>query len=54
VHCSPETIDGVGRDDWNFATSGVPTHKEFALIPVGLLNRGCEPQDIAKILAGTL
>jgi len=30
----------------------VPTHKEFALIPAGLLARGDTEGDVAKIVGG--
>lgn len=30
----------------------IPTHKEFALIPAGLLARGYAEADVAKIIGG--
>jgi membrane dipeptidase len=44
---------GIGTDLFGLRDrTAVPTHKEFALIPAGLLNRGYAPTDIAKIVGG--
>ncbi|HET8563512.1 MAG TPA: membrane dipeptidase [Candidatus Binatia bacterium] len=50
----------VGVDHMGIATdlfglddrTSVPTHKEFALIPAGLLSRGYSQSDVAKIVGG--
>jgi membrane dipeptidase len=44
---------GIGTDLNGLATNTViPTHKEFALIPAGLLARGYSETDAAKIIGG--
>jgi hypothetical protein len=44
---------GIGTDLFGLRDrTAVPTHTEFALIPAGLLNRGYDPTDIAKIVGG--
>ena len=44
---------GVGSDLFGLREStSVPTHKEFALIPAGLLNHGYSENDVAKIVGG--
>jgi len=48
-------IDHVGVATDLFGLDGhtsIPTHKEFALIPAGLLSRGYTPNDVAKIIGG--
>ena len=32
--------------------TAIPTHKEFALIPAGLLSRGYPETDVVKIVGG--
>jgi membrane dipeptidase len=44
---------GIATDLFGLAgSSAVPTHKEFALIPAGLLQRGYSQSDVAKIAGG--
>jgi membrane dipeptidase len=44
---------GIATDLFGLAgSSAVPTHKEFALIPPGLLQRGYSQSDVAKIAGG--
>jgi membrane dipeptidase len=44
---------GIGTDlNGMGAETVVPTHKEFALIPAGLLARGYSEADVAKIIGG--
>ena len=44
---------GIGTDLFGIASeTAIPTHKEFALIPAGLLSRGYPETDVAKIVGG--
>ena len=44
---------GIGTDlNGMGVETVVPTHKEFALIPAGLLARGHTESDVAKIVGG--
>jgi membrane dipeptidase len=44
---------GIGTDLYGLAgETAIPTHKEFALIPAGLLNRGYAESDVTKIVGG--
>jgi membrane dipeptidase len=44
---------GIATDLFGLAgSSAVPTHKEFALVPAGLLQRGYSQSDVAKIVGG--
>jgi membrane dipeptidase len=44
---------GIGTDLYGLADeTAIPTHKEFALIPAGLLNRGYAESDVTKIVGG--
>ncbi|HYA28885.1 MAG TPA: membrane dipeptidase [Acidobacteriota bacterium] len=44
---------GVGTDLFGLgSTTSIPTHKEFALVPAGLLKRGYSEIDVAKIVGG--
>ena len=44
---------GIGTDLFGIASeTAIPTHKEFALIPAGLLSRGYPETDVMKIVGG--
>jgi membrane dipeptidase len=44
---------GIGTDLFGIASeTAIPTHKEFALIPAGLLSRGYSETDVVKIVGG--
>jgi membrane dipeptidase len=44
---------GIATDLFGLAgSSALPTHKDFALIPAGLLQRGYSQSDVAKIAGG--
>ncbi len=44
---------GVGTDLFGLDEhTSIPTHKEFALVPAGLLKRGYSENDVAKIVGG--
>jgi membrane dipeptidase len=44
---------GIGIDLFGIASeTAIPTHKEFALIPAGLLSRGYPEADVVKIVGG--
>ena len=44
---------GIGTDLYGLAgETAIPTHKEFALVPAGLLSRGYAESDVAKIVGG--
>jgi membrane dipeptidase len=44
---------GIGTDLFGLGdTTSVPTHKAFALIPAGLLNRGYSESDVVKVGGG--
>jgi membrane dipeptidase len=44
---------GIGTDLFGIASeTAIPTHKEFALIPAALLNRGDRESDVEKIVGG--
>ena len=44
---------GIGTDLYGLAgETAIPTHKEFAVVPAGLLSRGYAETDVAKIVGG--
>lgn len=44
---------GIGTDLYGLrGETAIPTHKEFALVPAGLLKRGYSENDIVKIVGG--
>jgi len=43
---------GVGLDLFGLPSTVLPTHKEFALVPAGLLSRGYSQADVAKVCGG--
>jgi len=44
---------GIGTDLYGLAgETAIPTHKEFALVPAGLLSRGYAESDVTKIVGG--
>jgi membrane dipeptidase len=44
---------GIASDLFGLGdTTAIPTHKEFALVPAGLLSRGYSASDVEKIVGG--
>lgn len=44
---------GIASDLFDLGdTTSIPTHKEFALVPAGLLSRGYSASDVEKIVGG--
>jgi membrane dipeptidase len=44
---------GIGTDVNGLrGNTAVPTHREFALVPAGLLTRGYADEDVARVIGG--